>query len=326
LRRSAISGRLIAIATHHKTGTVWMDRLWRGIARALGLPFRRLRDHEPLDVAALRAAAPVTVLFQDHARFDPAFRPAPEDGGWHLLRDPRDVLISAANYHGWADEPWLDRPRDNLGGRSYREAILACDFAGAVRFEMGRSGGRAVRDMLEFDRLGGRLVDVRYEDLLADPEGHRAAELFAALGFSGSALDVCLEIWRAVHARGGARLEPDLRSHVQGLAAGQWRHLFDADLLADFARTFPGATGALGYPPDDPRLLVDDPPRRESWLARFEANRGRWREAVARLERAIAVAGPDPLLVRTLRLVGEGGGALGPQLREGGGERRDEIG
>jgi hypothetical protein len=40
-----------------------------------------------------------------------------------VIRDPRDVIVSGANYHCKADEPWLHIPEKRFGGLTYHQKI-----------------------------------------------------------------------------------------------------------------------------------------------------------------------------------------------------------
>lgn len=307
-----MSGRLLLIATHHKTGTVWMRRLFQGLAERLGWGFRRLADHAPVPVERLRASYPISVLYQDHGRFDPELRLINGDAGWHLIRDPRDALISGANYHGWSSEPWLSEPRASLGGKSYRAAIRTLDLPDAVRFEFSRSTGQSIRDMLSFDRHGGRVIDMRLEDLLRDADGRQSAHGFAALGLSGPALEAALKEFLATHAARQDRTER-LHGHIQNLDTAQWRYLFDAELLRDFEAVFPDACQRLGYPPPEPALLRDEPLRRERYRIRYLIARGDRQAAAARLAACRAEITREPggaeIVRRLQNMLAQGGQA-----------------
>ncbi|MEM7025989.1 MAG: hypothetical protein AAF637_25920 [Pseudomonadota bacterium] len=227
----------------------------------------------------------------------------PCDRGWHLLRDPRDVLISGANYHSWSDEPWLHRPRENLAGRTYQEALCALSFADSVHFEMHHSTGQAIRDMLAFDRCNGRFRDVAYEVLLEDHTGEVAGPLLRELGLAGDALDSALAVYREQHPRGPRRKRPSLRGHIQNLDRAQWRYMYDPPLLASFERQFPNAALDLGYLASDSILLVDDPPRREAYRSIFLANRGETVAALARLDAALRLHESAPPLLAARELI-----------------------
>ena len=84
----------VVVATHHKTGTVWMDGVFKAIANDIGAQYVDFRSqYDGLDEALSK---PFILL-----NYDSNFR---EYGHilerddvriLHLVRDPRDVLISA---------------------------------------------------------------------------------------------------------------------------------------------------------------------------------------------------------------------------------------
>ena len=268
-----MTSRLILIGTHHKTGTVWMDELFQNIAKAIGAPYHRLADYQKVDERELRSRAEITILFQDHGRFDKDFIPSEQDRGWHLIRDPRDVLISGANYHAWSSEAWLHKPRERLQGQTYQQAIRELPFSQSVLFEMDSSTGQAIRDMLSFNRHGHTFRDIFYEQLIADQNGVQVALHFERLGLCGRNLEIALEMFLASHANNKSSAE--LTKHIQNLDRHQWRYLYDAKLLEVFEKRFQGAAMTLGYAPSDPDQLFDDPVRKNAYLARFFANRGK---------------------------------------------------
>jgi hypothetical protein len=277
-------GRAILIGTHHKTGTVWTRELFSRIAELLEVPFLRLGPHEEIDLAKLRRDHRLTILFQDHACF--ASLPLlAADRGAHVIRDPRDVLISAANYHGWSHEPWLHEARKSLRGRTYQQSISELDFDDAIRFEMQRSGGLCIGEMLSLDR-GDLFADVRLEDLMLATRG-QAAAWFSTLGFVGTEVEECVDAFEASRLRQDPEVGLGLRQHVQNPDLYQWRYMFGPDLLASFREHFGDAAERLGYLPSAPEMLIDDEPRRQAHLARFIGNRGRLAEARALVEASL---------------------------------------
>jgi len=82
----------VVVATHHKTGTVWMDGVFKNIARDLGVQYIDFRSQYGCLGDAL--SKPFILLncdsnFREHSdilnRDDVRIL--------HLVRDPRDVLI-----------------------------------------------------------------------------------------------------------------------------------------------------------------------------------------------------------------------------------------
>lgn len=280
-----------------------MRELFAKIADLLKLPFLRLDRDQEIDLASLRRDHRAAILFQDHSYF--AKLPlSGADRGAHIVRDPRDVLISSANYHSWSHEAWLHRRRSDFGDRSYQEVIRDLPFAEAVRFEMRHSAGRAIRDMLSFDRRG-RFADFKYEEFMLDRGGAAADRLFEHLGFAGREREVCLELFEASRLRREPEVGIGLRQHVQNLDLYQWRYMYGPDLLESFCERFADGAERLGYLPSISAMLIDDEPRRQAQLARFIGNRGRLAEARALVEASLARSPGHRHLLRAREALGD---------------------
>ena len=291
------------IGTHHKSGTVWMRTLFERIATALGAPFVRLKAHTPIDLAALARAGPLHLIFQDHAFFGDIEGSGELHRcvrGCHVIRDPRDLLISAANYHSWSNEGWLHRVRADLGDRSYQQALRALDFDGAVTFEMRHSAGRAIRDMRAFER-GEHVFDVKVEDLM-QASRDAAWAFFKRLGFAVAERQACLDAFEATRLRDP---RPGLRGHVQNAGCYQWRYMFDEALLAAFRERCGDVAEALAYPASSAAELRPDPVAKAAYLARFHANRGDCGLALQLLAEARAAHPDAEALLVAERLVVE---------------------
>src|SRR5205807_6273285 len=107
------------IATHHKTGTAWMSKVFNAVADRLSVPIlsqsRKSSPQIPLPV----------ILFNNHSDFSSAdwILRDPDSRIFHLIRDPRDVIISAMHYHKTARESWLHRAKAKFGQKTYQEEL-----------------------------------------------------------------------------------------------------------------------------------------------------------------------------------------------------------
>lgn len=237
-RRADLSAVPIAVpevyvGTHHKSGTVWLTGVFRRIAERTDARYRNLFWGH--DVARGRAR---TVIVDPHSRFEGV--DLSQGRGIRMVRDPRDLLVSAVHYHRRAEEPWLLRPRAD--GRSYRETMRALDDEAAALFELDNVTGRVIGEMLAFD--GGETVrTVRYEDLVGDADLTLWHPLLHWLGFRSADLliaDQC--VWEGslfgLGGRGG---------HVRSGRPGEWRDALTERVLARLDARFPDALARLGY-------------------------------------------------------------------------------
>lgn len=91
---SAEDPRLLCFATHHKGGTHWIKRAIRSLAAEIDLPWIDISDG---DVRAAIPSAGRAILCHFSGTFP---RPLLERGDAavvHILRDPRDILISGCH-------------------------------------------------------------------------------------------------------------------------------------------------------------------------------------------------------------------------------------
>lgn len=229
---SAEERPLIVHCCHHKVGTFWFRNVLSAIADHYGL---RVFSGEQ---SALRP--PVDIFFQDHSRID---REALGDArGSHMIRDPRDVVVSAYFYHLRTDESWALRPRPEYGGRSYQQHLRSLDREAGIAAEIERSAPSVIRDMVAWDYEGNGFLELRYESLLADEEaGFR--RLFGHYGFAPQAVERCLRIAR----RYGLRRMRRRSAHVRSGRPGEWRSHFSAEHKALFKRLTSDAALRLGY-------------------------------------------------------------------------------
>ena len=231
---------LILVGTHHKTGTAWMLQLFEGFCTALG---ERLHGG-PQD----RLPPGTRVFFQSHSRFDFATLGRPYRG-LHLIRDPRDVLISGARYHARASEPWLHERRRRFWGLTYQEAIRRRrEIGDAVLFEMDHAGAHTIREMLAWDRDRPEFFEAKYEDLVEDRDLVLFRRLLLFLGYDAAVLPTLEAIIRERSLFGGQVSDP---AHVSDGRPRQWREVFDARLRRCFRARFGDALERLGYDPGE---------------------------------------------------------------------------
>src|SRR3979409_1439354 len=93
----------IVVATHHKTGTVWMSSVFKAISKALGASYIDFWSHYGRLDSLLKTPF---VLFNHDSMFLQHSDILVRDDVrvLHLIRDPRDVLISAMHYHKTSSE------------------------------------------------------------------------------------------------------------------------------------------------------------------------------------------------------------------------------
>ena len=239
----------VVVATHHKTGTVWMSTVFKAIARRLGAHYIDFwSQYGRLD----RVLKPPFILLNHSsifARHAAALRR--EDVRiLHLIRDPRDVLISAMHYHKKADEPWLHETIPGNNQASYQQRLNSlATVHEQYLFELESATGSTIEAMLDWQYDRPNCWELRYEDLWSDRSLSVWRQAASFLGFEGAELDVSEKcFWE--HSLFG-QASRSSRRHARSGEAAQWKSEFTPELARAFQHRFPDALEMLGYEEDD---------------------------------------------------------------------------
>lgn len=209
----------IVHSSHHKAGTVWFGDVLRHMSVVTAAPFERM--------ARVARMAPLGVGF--HLDPDSSNRPQPTDTfrGSHMVRDPRDIVVSGYRYHLWSSEKWLRLPDPKLGGKSYQERLNELPLEEGLAMEITRTR-RLFHHMREWDYDDDRILELRYEDVFGDDE-KLWNDLMTHWGMQGQNLERGVEIgvfhsFKNVKSRAAARgIE---KKHLATGTPLQWKEKF----------------------------------------------------------------------------------------------------
>ncbi len=229
---------------YHKAGTVWFQRVLRRFAEEANVPFVVLR-REP---DALQGASS-GVYFDGHSAV--SVPDNPDLRASHMVRDPRDIVVSGYHYHLRASERWLHRPQDRYGGVSYQTLLQNLDREQGLIEEVRRCAQLFAR-MRAWNRGDPRVLELTYEESFGNDEWVWT-QVGRHMGVAGQDLERLVEIgrWHAF----GATVERDRRKgeksvHLRKGSSGQWRDEFTPEVRAEFDRVAGDLVSHLGYPRD----------------------------------------------------------------------------
>jgi len=230
---------LLVHCCHHRSGTVWFTRVLSTVARQYGLHFQGAEQD---------ALKPSTEVFlQDHSRIDRSALPPYR--GSHMIRDPRDMVVSGYHYHLWTEEEWAQHPREKYDGQSYREALNSVGKKRGMILEMERFCEEDLQDMLRWAYDDPAFLELKYEDVIADEASYFEA-LFEHYGFHDEAVEVGLDVARYYsfqNLSGRNFGEVEEESHLRSGRTSQWEEHFDDELKARFKEVAGDAVVQLGY-------------------------------------------------------------------------------
>ena len=246
----------VVVATHHKTGTVWMDGVFKAIADDVGARYIDFRsEYARLD----EVLEEPFILFNYDSEFRDHADILDRDDvrTLHVIRDPRDVLISAMHYHKKSAESWLHTPVPGYNNVTYQRRLreLPTKFEQYV-FEMEHSTAGTLRGMTSWQYGRPNCFEARYEGLRQDLDLSYWTRIAEFLGFDGIERQSCrLRFWQNSLFGGLSRLG---NKHVRSGDVAQWKREFGRELAYAFTDRFPSVLQTLAYEPDN-KWLFDIP-------------------------------------------------------------------
>jgi hypothetical protein len=237
---------------HHKCGSRWIVGILDEVCAELGL-----RSHEhflartpPGELAAVVRAERPDFVYYTNAVADTADEMGPVRG-FHVVRDPRDILVSAyfshLHSHPVEDWPQLSQIREHLQRRSRSSGLLESFVHQQYQF----------RQMAAWRPRPG-VREVRMEELTAAPEDG-FVDVLDSMGLVGHGERQVSEatVRRIVHANrfevlsgGRAAGQEDETDHYRKGVAGDWVEHFEFVHAVSMAAQWNHLLLGLGYETD----------------------------------------------------------------------------
>ena len=242
--RSDVQKPTIIHCCYHKIGTVWFGRILREVAAHFGLSFGSGYNFSTISDFELNNNSDIFLDLGSHVDLSLLghYR------GSHLIRDPRDLVVSGYFYHLWTTEEWANLPRAEYRGRSYKEYLNSIDFDDGLATEMHRVNFW-VPHMVDWNYANPRVYEIRYEDLISGEQRY-FAEMFAHYGFTDAAVTESCRIaekYSFKNMTGRETGESGAKSHLRSGKSGEWRKHFKPSHRHLFTKLYPGVLQKLGY-------------------------------------------------------------------------------
>jgi len=242
---------------HHKVGTVWFQRVLSTVAGFYGLRFTEVPESDGAPGRAIIPGRDIDLVVYDRAN---DFRPQDFAGrdcrASHLIRDPRDIVVSGYHYHLRTAEAWVLEPQERYGGLSYQAFLHSVDEHDGLLAEIERCARSTLADMDRWTYSRPGILELRYEDAVRD-EVATFSRLFRFYGFDDAAVAQGLRIVDGFSRRGGSPAG-DTDPHVRSGQPGEWRRVFGGDHVDLFKELTGDLVVRLGYE-EEPNWSTTDP-------------------------------------------------------------------
>lgn len=174
----------------------------------------------------------------------------------HIIRDPRDMIISGYFYHKRAGEPWCNyiNPTDDdwsVVNARVPSALPAdtsfADYLNNVSIEEGLAAEIEFRrnhfeSMMKWPTDDPRVLTVKYEEILGN-ESDTFKKIYDFYGFPFHTKMAAMVYAGRYSAKSARRLS----THIRNPSGGQWKELFTPDLKHRFDEQYGGLLEKYGY-------------------------------------------------------------------------------
>lgn len=238
---------LIVCFARHKCASGWQSEILIDVCRELGLQFGYVHNEESFGHHIGRHVENegIDVLVFGNAQTS-YLDDLPPYRGFHTVRDPRDIIVSAYFSHRNSHElqDWLE---------DHRQALLGCDKDEGLHLQMDFwLMEYMLNQMREWDYDNERILELRWETLTGDPsrELRRAFE-FVGLFDRGLSSETFQELLakHSFEAKSGGRSrgDGDAKSHYRRGVPGDWRNHFGPYHVQKFKSTYGDLVLDWGY-------------------------------------------------------------------------------
>ena len=228
----------IFVGTHHKAMTTYFKAVLKLLAFGLGVRFEDISKEAP--------RANTRVFLSTHSR-----TPWSEIGpyrGIHIMRDPRDMIVSSYHYHLWTNELWAHVPDDN--GQTYQEKLKAADKAAGL-FMTIRHFIYFSRETLEnWDLDDPDILEVPYDALMGEDRAKIYDEIFTFMGLTGRAHELGVRLMHLFEAGKRSKISsnaPNERAHIRSGRSGQWKDELEPEHIAYIDQELGHVLDKFGY-------------------------------------------------------------------------------
>ena len=247
----------IYIFGYHKCGTKLLGKVFLQLSLKYGWKF--------VSVAGSIDEIPkADVVFFLHSQID--YNQLPEKHiGIHMVRDPRDIIISGYLYHkrtveAWCvnknfqientitypqvpnsqmyrSEQWKQDYIKSLEGKSYQENINALKEEDAIIFEMNHYGKWTIEDMLKWDFKKANSLELKFEDVMTNYDAEMM-KIFKHCNLTASQTEVAKVFADKEDMNKMSKEDIEKNPHISSVKTKKWEPFFSENHRAYFDTHF----------------------------------------------------------------------------------------
>ena len=229
---------LMFVGTHHKVMTTYFSAVLKLLSGGLGIPYGQVNWEAPKPSSRLILAM--------HSKVDRTGRERVK--GVHVMRDPRDMIISGYHYHKWTTEAWaLEK---DASGESYQEKLNRLPTEEGIFAEIEHFLGDYETILNDWDVSDPDVLELKFADLMGPEKRGLYEQAFRHLGFDGGELRLAVDLmvsFEAGNRSGKKKGAVSKRAHIRSASSGQWEKELSPAHLALIDERLGAAIAKFGY-------------------------------------------------------------------------------
>ena len=256
----------IYIFSHHKCGTKLLEKIFKKISIDFGLKYISIYGSKTIDYDA-------DIIFFFHSQIENIKLPK-KFRGIHIIRDPRDVIISGYLYHKRTNEDWcinenfnFDNPIRypiipysqeyrsenwkkeyllNLNNKSYQANLNEKKQTEGIIFEIKNYGSWTIEDMMKWNYKHPNIKEIKFEVIMKS-YNDIFYEIFEHFRFNEQQIKQALKIANKHDLNRMSRIQIKKNPHIFSKKTSKWKKYFNKEISDLFNNRFKNVLSTLKY-------------------------------------------------------------------------------
>lgn len=234
--------KLIVHCCYHKVATGFFAIILRKIAEEFSWKFQSCKQE--------KLSPDTNIFLQNHSKVN--LSSLPPYVGSHIIRDPRDMIVSGYFYHLWCSEKWCHIKKPKYNNYTYQELLNSVPQEEGIAIEIDRVKWD-VNHMSNWDYSNPNFIEIRLEDIVKNEKG-MMIKVFQNYGFRNEDLTRAISIYEKYSFEKIARRkrgEENKQKHFRKGVSGDWRNHFTPKHKEIFKELYQDVLIKLGYEQDN---------------------------------------------------------------------------